>query len=309
MISPTLDATGETGVAYDRWYDNTFGDNPMADIFEVEISDDDGATWVVAEAGADIRYRAVWAAGSSHAWVVGEAGTIRATTDAGVSWSSQTSGTGSDLKGVHFLDTQEGWVVGQNSTVRYTDDGGASWTPRATGIAVGLESVFFVDSLTGWAVGNVGTIYHTVSGGLAWLPEASGTAIELSDVFFADASRGWSAGDLGTMIARTDLTSAPHDGVPAAQTILDLSAHPNPFNPRTSLRFELPATAEVHLEIFDLRGRQVRSLLAGETRSTGAHIVDWNGIGNTGRALPSGVYVARLRAAALTDNIKLALTQ
>ncbi len=45
LNSPILDATGMTAISYARWYDNSFGGAPMADIFEVEVSDNGGATW------------------------------------------------------------------------------------------------------------------------------------------------------------------------------------------------------------------------------------------------------------------------
>jgi flagellar hook assembly protein FlgD len=75
---------------------------------------------------------------------------------------------------------------------------------------------------------------------------------------------------------------------------MSLQAVPNPFNPRVTLQFDLPAAAVAHLEIFDLRGRLVADL--GEKhRQAGAHSATWDGIDREGRDLPSGVYLARLR--------------
>ncbi len=45
LNSPVMDATGMTAISYARWYDNSVGASPMADIFEVEVSDNAGATW------------------------------------------------------------------------------------------------------------------------------------------------------------------------------------------------------------------------------------------------------------------------
>lgn len=74
---------------------------------------------------------------------------------------------------------------------------------------------------------------------------------------------------------------------------LGIEAVPNPFNPRTELRFELAAPALTRLEIFDLRGRLVADL--GEKhREKGLHTVKWEGRGLDGRKLSSGVYVARV---------------
>ncbi len=74
-----------------------------------------------------------------------------------------------------------------------------------------------------------------------------------------------------------------------------LPARPNPFNPRTTLRFELPAAAQARLEIFDLAGRRIRTLVSASL-SAGPHEVTWDGTDARGCAAPSGNYVARLTA-------------
>ncbi len=83
--------------------------------------------------------------------------------------------------------------------------------------------------------------------------------------------------------------------------------HPNPFNPKTTLRFALPRAAAVDLAIFDVSGRRVARLVAGDTLPAGQHAIDWEGRDEAGRALPSGVYLARLSAAGLHAERKLSL--
>jgi M6 family metalloprotease-like protein len=81
--------------------------------------------------------------------------------------------------------------------------------------------------------------------------------------------------------------------VPAREMVLEQN-HPNPFNPRTSIRFYLPARSAVELAVFDVRGALVRRL-AGGSFDVGPHVVEWNGTDADGRAVSSGVYVYRLR--------------
>ncbi len=70
--------------------------------------------------------------------------------------------------------------------------------------------------------------------------------------------------------------------------------YPNPFNPTTTITFRLGSVADVTLEVFDVRGALVRTLISGR-RTAGPHRVDWNGVDNNGRIVASGVYYYRLR--------------
>jgi hypothetical protein len=71
--------------------------------------------------------------------------------------------------------------------------------------------------------------------------------------------------------------------------------YPNPFNPSTTIQFLLPATASVTLEIFDLVGIRVRTLVGGQRMNPGRHSEVWNGLDEDGLPVPSGTYVYRLR--------------
>jgi hypothetical protein len=84
--------------------------------------------------------------------------------------------------------------------------------------------------------------------------------------------------------------------VPAALTVFEPA--PNPFNPATVIRFALPASATVNLEIYDATGRRIRTLIDSEPYAGGIHESRWNGLDDTGRAVASGLYLFRLRAGA-----------
>jgi len=105
-------------------------------------------------------------------------------------------------------------------------------------------------------------------------------------------------------LLREDATAVDPAAVPAA---LRLASYPNPFNPSTSITFSLPAAANVDLAIYDLSGRRLRGLLAGERYAAGAHAVTWDGRDDTGRAQGSGVYFCRLQAAGQSAGLRLLL--
>lgn len=85
-----------------------------------------------------------------------------------------------------------------------------------------------------------------------------------------------------------------------------LAAAPNPFNPRTVLRFSLPAAGHATLAVHDLAGRRV-AVLADGWRDAGENAVAWDGRDTSGRAVASGVYVARLVTAGSTSTARLTL--
>ena len=104
-----------------------------------------------------------------------------------------------------------------------------------------------------------------------------------------------------------NLTNA--DGPALAPRVLTLyPSRPNPFNPRTRISFGLPVSSHVRLSIFDVQGRRVRSLL-NQAMPPGVHEVIWDGRGQDGREVASGVYYCRLDTAAGKRSIKLVLAR
>jgi len=71
--------------------------------------------------------------------------------------------------------------------------------------------------------------------------------------------------------------------------------HPNPFNPSTTLSFDLPATQAVRLMVYNLSGRRVATLI-NETLPAGRHAARWQGRDHAGRLVAAGTYLYRLQA-------------
>ncbi len=84
-------------------------------------------------------------------------------------------------------------------------------------------------------------------------------------------------------------------GVPLALALYD--NYPNPFNPITTIKFDLPKSGPVRLDVFDVSGRLIRTLV-NETRTAAAYSVIWDGTDNRGGRAASGAYYYRL----MTDN-------
>jgi hypothetical protein len=83
---------------------------------------------------------------------------------------------------------------------------------------------------------------------------------------------------------------------------------PNPFNPSTTIAFELPAGQDVRLAIYGLDGRRVRSLLQ-TALPAGRHATRWDGRDDRGRTVASGMYLYRLEAGPWSASGKLELVK
>jgi flagellar hook assembly protein FlgD len=71
------------------------------------------------------------------------------------------------------------------------------------------------------------------------------------------------------------------------------ASYPNPFNASTTIVYELPSAMDITLDVYNILGQKVRTLKRGHTPA-GEQRVYWDGKGDKGRALSSGVYLVRL---------------
>jgi hypothetical protein len=84
--------------------------------------------------------------------------------------------------------------------------------------------------------------------------------------------------------------------------------YPNPFNPSTVISYQLPVNSETRLEIYNLSGQRVRTLVSG-ARPAGRHQAVWDGRDDGGRAVAGGTYFCRLQVGGFVRQRKLALVK
>ncbi|HPN35457.1 MAG TPA: FG-GAP-like repeat-containing protein [bacterium] len=84
--------------------------------------------------------------------------------------------------------------------------------------------------------------------------------------------------------------------VAAPETFYLEQNHPNPFNPTTTIRYQVFEASPVTLTIFNLRGERVQTLVNAEFKPAGSYSLSWNGKDQEGRSVPSGIYLYRLEA-------------
>jgi hypothetical protein len=100
-------------------------------------------------------------------------------------------------------------------------------------------------------------------------------------------------------IQRVGLSTAVNGSANSGPKVFELSNnYPNPFNPSTEIQFSVPKTANISLIIYNLLGQRVRTLAQG-VYAQGQYRVTWDGRGEFGQTLASGVYFSRLETGSI----------
>ena len=109
--------------------------------------------------------------------------------------------------------------------------------------------------------------------------------------------------DIFVLDVKTKVDSYSHE-IPSEFRLLQ--NFPNPFNPETTIRYQLPESVRVKLCVYDMRGTSVRILVDGQMEP-GHHQVVWNGMDEQHRPVASGVYLIRMEAGHYIQQKKMLL--
>lgn len=82
--------------------------------------------------------------------------------------------------------------------------------------------------------------------------------------------------------------------------------YPNPFNPDTQISYQLTTSGYISLNIYDLLGREIKTLVSKE-QASGNYTVSWDGKDESGNIVPSGIYLYTLKAGSFTESKKMIL--
>jgi hypothetical protein len=120
----------------------------------------------------------------------------------------------------------------------------------------------------------------------------------VSSYYYSSNNGGWNSFPGGNIMVRPSV-GIPSEGsesdVPAKPYTFSLgAAYPNPFNPTVAIPFELPKNGEMKLQVFNLMGQEVSTLVSGAQRA-GHHVAIWDGK-SAGLPVASGAYIVRLQA-------------
>ena len=310
--------------AADRFFVSTYTTGGGGGLF---VSTDGGAAWTPVAGGLPASFMGAALAflDAQRGWLCARTGTtprLFRTVDGGAQWTEVAmTGLGDTVDSFHWFDAQTGLACGRtvNCTgIFRTTDGGAHWTQVD---ATRANRFSFRDPLHGVACMSSSTpLRHTADGGLTWQVVASpfdGGQPRLGDGAVTVAlalDDGWLLGGQNNRLvvgrdAQPAAAPPPPAGAPGAPAARLVGSDPNPFNPRTVIALRAERAGPVRLAVHDVRGRCVRHLLATRMDAGEVRRVAWDGRDDAGRAMPAGLYLARLESAGGVDGRKLLLVK
>lgn len=181
-------------------------------------------------------------------------------------------------------------------------------------LAPGIPLNFAYDSgQLSWDESNAGdfdyfTVYGNSSNSLAGATVVDYTVTPAMDVtgspysyYFVTATDF--SGNEGKAAVAAALTGAGE----TRSYVLSIANFPNPFNPRTTIRYTLPSRGPVTVSIYDASGARIATLVDHEDRAAGAYSLEWDGRSESGAPVSSGVYFARIEHAGGVKTKKMTL--
>jgi Peptidase family C25/Propeptide_C25/FlgD Ig-like domain/Carboxypeptidase regulatory-like domain len=308
LASPVIDIAGYGGleVEYHRWYTNDSGLNPNSDNWVVQVLAQDGS-WVDLEntsvtnrswqqmnfiladhltLGNNVQFRFV-------ASDLGLGSVIEAGVDDFILTSLPIL-TDSENPEVTLLTPVGGESFAFASTVKI------DWNQSDD---IGVVHVEILLSTDGGATYAETIAEGPFNGSYSWELASPPGEENRVKVICHDSAGNWTEAVSAADFIITD-TSGVGD-MPTGRLVLAQNA-PNPFNPRTEIKFSIPSSQDVTLRIYNVEGRLVRTLLQGR-QEAGAHAVMWSGRDEQGGTVASGLYFYRLITDAGTLTRKMTL--
>ena len=233
--------------------------------------------------------------------------TFKKSTDGGSTWYDPGSFPLSICYSIDFLDSVNGFAVGQTDTLWRTSDGGVHWTSyilKDTQYHYWKNSsIIFASNNVGWiSCIDQGAILKTTDGGVSWFRQWSNTDGRLEKIHPINEDICWAVGP-NTILKTSNGGVNSVLGEDFTTQVLPIhfnlsQSYPNPFNPNTTIKYQLPENSKVSLKVYNTLG-QVVITLTDKVEDAGFKSVEWNASN-----VASGVYFYRLEATSVSDPSK-----
>ena len=147
----------------------------------------------------------------------------------------------------------------------------------------------FTDAMGSYSIPGMNSGDYTVQASkLEWMSETTEVAYQLSSpTMLIDFS-------LSQAVTSIDDNAGNEAVIPEVLELAD--NFPNPFNPSTTIKIAIPESGAVKLTVFNILGQPVKTLYDGQI-SAGTHSFQWDGTGDAGQSVTTGIYFYTLEAA------------
>jgi len=258
-----------------------------------------GGSWVRQTTPTQLRPIKLFFIDNNTGWALNPPNnSIYKTTNSGTNWLF-LNGISSGLRDLFFLSNDTGWIIrntGNQNGILKTTDGGTNWfvqtDPNQTGS--GLSDIFIINNSKGWISAYFNKIL-TLKNDSTWgTQEVPPGFNPYYSVFMIDSLTGYSG---GTIFVKTEdgggvITDIENNSSSIPENFILYQNYPNPFNPNTVISYELKVTGFIKLAVFDLQGREIKTLV-NKRQNAGSYKIDFSAIGE-GSELTSGVYFYKL---------------
>jgi photosystem II stability/assembly factor-like uncharacterized protein len=230
-----------------------------------------------------------------------------ATVDGGTSWvilDSLINIQPGAFKSFYFVDENNIFIVSDDKLLK-SNNGGINWQLFDFGYDR-VTKILFVDNENGWAIGFDGLVLQTINGGERWSKINSHSRQHyLNNIYFLNSASGWIAGGDATILAYntsdpTSINNKLKEDIIVPEAFLHQN-YPNPFNPVTKITFELSKTEWVTINIFNIAGQKIKTLV-NQNFSAGRHTLIYDGSG-----FATGLYYYKIITRNFTDVKKMLL--
>ena len=210
---------------------------------------------------------------------------IKTTSDGNLTWSSTIGGTESD----------------RASSIRQTSDGGY--------IISGYTSSFGDGSSDAWIIktdSNGDTVWTKTFGGTEYDRANSLSLTDDGGFFIVGETESFGNGGKDIWVINTYETLTVKGTYLYPETFRLYKNYPNPFNPITSLRYDLPKDGLVNITVYDMMGRIVKTLV-NSSQTAGYKAVQWNATDNINEPVSAGLYLYTIQAGEFRQTKKMVL--
>ncbi len=225
-------------------------------------------------------------------------------TDCGESWNIVTFPiSGYRWWTVKFIDKNYGWIAGSYRHIYLTTDGGKTWENQSVpGYADAANSMSVLDSLTAAIATSQGAILWTNDGGKNWIEQVPEDRM-LRKIQIVNHQTAYACGDWGKFLKTTTggVTWVEDNNSPFPEEYSLYQNYPNPFNPVTKINYELPADGMVTIKVYDIIGREVKTLV-NNFKTKGRYEVMFDASN-----LSSGLYIYEIKSGDYKASKKMTL--